>query len=106
VLKLNINKSLECPKCKGGYFNVKREATYLYSYKLESPSNEERNDNEEALPFLFDNREKIGSKEYLECEQCGTQYPCDLDQLNGKIHFTILQKAIRSDSSTTPQFLG
>lgn len=103
---MNINKSLECPQCGGNYFSVKREATYLYSYKLESPSNEERNDNEEALPFLFDNREKIGGKEYLECDKCRTQYPCELDQLAGKIHFTILQKAIRSDSAKTPEFLG
>ncbi len=103
---MNINKSLECPKCNGAYFNVKREATYLYTYKLETLSNEERNDNEEALPFLFDNREKIGSKEYLECEKCGAQYPCDLDELSGKIHFTILQKAIRSDSTSVPEFLG
>jgi DNA-directed RNA polymerase subunit RPC12/RpoP len=106
VLKLNIDKSIKCPKCSGEYFNVKREATYLYTYKLESPSNKERNDNEEALPFLFDNRERIDGKEYLECEKCGAQYPCELDQISSKIQFTILQKAIRSDSTRTPQFLG
>ncbi|MCM0649151.1 hypothetical protein NBE98_12270 [Clostridium swellfunianum] len=103
---MNINKTLECPACGGEYFSVKREATYLYSYKLEAPDNQERNDNEEPLPFLFDNREKIGSREYLECDKCKTQYPCELDQLGGKIHFTILQKAIRSDNTQTPQFLG
>lgn len=102
---MNIDKCLECPKCHGNYFKVKREATYLYSYELQPPSIENRNEGEEALPFLFDNREKIACKEYLQCDKCGTQYPCDLDELSGKIHFTILQKAIRSDFKTVPDFL-
>jgi hypothetical protein len=106
VLKLNIYRSLECPKCNGNYFEVKREATYLYTYKLETPPADNNSEDQEALPFLFDNREKIGSKEYLQCESCGTQYPCDLDELSGKIYFTILQKAIRSDSTEKPEFLG
>lgn len=100
---MNIDKTINCPKCGEGNFIIKREATYLYSYKLENSS--DRSD-EEALPFLFDNREKIHGKEYLQCENCQTQYPCNLDELNGKIHFTILQKAIRSDLNNPPQFLG
>lgn len=100
---MNINKSINCPKCSGNHFRIKREATYLYTYKIENASD---NGVEEALPFLFDNREKIDGKEYLECESCQTQYPCDLDEISGKIHFTILQKAIRSDTKSSPQFLG
>jgi len=106
VYGLNINKDLICPKCGGEYFNVKREATYLYTYKLQSPEIDERATNDSALPFLFDNREKVNGKEYLECERCKTQFPCDLDELSGKIHFTILQKAIRADHIDTVGFLG
>lgn len=103
---MNINETLICPKCNGVYFKVKREATYLYTYKLETPYTNERNTENESLPFLFDNREKIRSKEYLECETCRAQYACDLDELQNKIHFTILQKAIRSDFVNNPDFLG
>lgn len=103
---MNINESLKCPKCKGNKFEIKREATYLYTYKLDTPATQEHSKSESALPFLFDNREKIDSKEYLECAECKTRFPCDLDELSGKIHFTILRKAIRADHVTSPGFLG
>lgn len=103
---LNLTESLVCPKCNGTHFRIKREATYLYTYKLDTPSDEHRNAADESLPFLFDNREKIDGKEYLECESCKAQYPCDLDELHSKVHFTILQKAIRSDYVKSPDFYG
>ena len=103
---MNIDKSLVCQKCNGVYFKIRREATYLYTYTIDTPSTENSNENTEALPFLFDNREQVNSREYLECEQCGAKYPCALDELGGKIHFTILQKAIRSDYEPNPNFLG
>lgn len=103
---MNIDESLKCPNCNGLRFEVKREATYLYTYKIDTPSTSASNNEDASLPFLFDNREKIGGKEYLECEKCGSKYPCDLDELSNKIHFTILQKAIRSDNQINPQFLG
>jgi uncharacterized protein YbaR (Trm112 family) len=103
---MNINESLVCPKCNGTEFTVKREATYLYSYKLNTPISRELSDNEEALPFLFDNREQICDNEYLQCEKCGAQYPCDLEGAREKVHLTILQKAIRSYFENNPNFLG
>ena len=106
VLLLKLKENLICPNCSGIDFNVKREVTYLYSYKLDTPSSHTTSHNNEALPFLFDNREKVDDKEYLECQHCGNVFPCDLDELNDKIHFTILRKAIRSDHQKTPQYLG
>jgi len=103
---LKLKEDIICPKCGGLDFEVKREVTYLYSYKLETPSSEITSANKEALPFLFDNREKIDDKEYIECESCGNVYPCDLDELRDKIHFTIVRKAIRADHQKTPQYLG
>ncbi len=103
---MKIKESLICPKCSGIHFEVKREATYLYTYKLDTPDTEKWSKEEEALPFLFDNREEISSKDYLECEQCKERYSCDLDSQNSKIHFTILQKAIRGDYKNSPDFLG
>ncbi|NLY85137.1 MAG: hypothetical protein GX077_02135 [Tissierellia bacterium] len=102
---MDIDKSLICPKCNGVHFEIKRMATYLYTYKLDTPLTEEWSKEDEALPFLFDNRELLNSKEYVECKECGAQFPC---QLNGKgnIHFTILQKAIPSDLVKEPNFFG
>lgn len=102
---MKIEEPLVCPRCSGKHFSVKREATYLYTYKLETPDVENRTD-AEALPFLFDNREQTGSREYLQCEQCGAQYPCDIDREGRRIRFTILQKAIRADHQSEPEFLG
>lgn len=103
---MKIEESLICPKCNGHYFQVKREATYLYTYKLNTPDTEQWSENDEALPFLFDNREKISDKDYLECEECKEKYPCDLDSRESKINFTILQKAIRADYKNNPEFFG
>ncbi|WMM26442.1 hypothetical protein RBU61_07165 [Tissierella sp. MB52-C2] len=102
---MDINESLICPKCKGVYFEIKREATYLYTYKLETPLTKNWSDEDETLPFLFDNRELLSSNEYIECRNCGAIYPYDLYS-NNKIHFTIVQKAIRSDIIKEPEFLG
>lgn len=103
---MEINKSLSCTKCEGVHFEIKRMATYLYTYKLNTPLTEEWSKENEPLPFLFDNRELISSKEYLECKECGAQFPCDLYSKDTKVHFTILQKAIPSDYVKEPNYFG
>ncbi len=102
---MKIDEIPVCPSCGGQHFSVKREATYVYTYELETPDNE-NHITEEALPFLFDNREQTGNREYLQCTQCGAQYPCDLDRQHDHIRFTILRKAIRADHQSNPEFLG
>jgi hypothetical protein len=103
---LKIKESLICTKCNGNHFTVKREATYLYSYNLDTPDSGKWSKDPEALPFLFDNRELMESHEYLQCEQCGAKFPCSLDDRNSTINFTIESKAIRADHVTNPEFLG
>lgn len=103
---MDINQPLICPKCKGVYFEIKREATYLYSYKLDTPLTGEWSNKDDALPFLFDNRELLNSNEYIECTTCSKTFPYKLDNENNKIHFTIVQKAIRSDIVKEPEFFG
>ncbi|WP_406242075.1 hypothetical protein ACF3M2_14360 [Tissierella carlieri] len=102
---MDTNEYLVCTECKGVYFEIKREATYLYTYKLETPLTKNLSDKDEALPFLFDNRELLNSNEYIECRNCGAIYPYDLYS-NNNIHFTIVQKAARSDIIEEPEFLG
>ena len=103
---IDLKKSLTCPKCNGENFIIKREATYLYTYKINSQNFDETTKRAKTVPFLFDNREKEISREYIECETCGIKYLLSLDELKNEIDFTILQKAIRSDYIENPEFLG
>lgn len=103
---MELSDHLVCSKCKSKSFRVEREVTYLYSYKFSSDNLEEASNKTEALPFLFDNREKCDSHEYIICEDCGERYSISLEDRNKNIDLTILRKAIRSDSTIEPQFLG
>jgi hypothetical protein len=94
-----------CPVCKGSNFTAKYEATYVYSYRIDSDAPGEKNE-KEYLPFLFDNRELKEAKEYVECTGCGRQFRCTFSGDSKGIEFTILQKAIRSDFVNNPGFLG
>ncbi len=101
---MNIAENLLCPKCSNKKFTAKREVTYVYTYGVNTPNTNEASKDDDSLPFLFDNREKIKGLEYLQCDHCGTKYYCSFSQ--DKIDLTILQKAIRCDYKNTPEFLG
>jgi len=103
---MDLKKSLTCPKCGGKDFIIKREVTYLYTYKINSDNIQETNDRIESVPFSFDNREKENSNEYMECERCEAKYPMSLSDYSKQIDLTIIQKAIRSDYTENPEFLG
>lgn len=105
-IKLKIEQPLICPKCKGTHFTLKREAAYLYSYKIDTPQTEHRSKEEEGLSFLFDYREQLKDKEYLECEECRAKFPCELKLADEQVDFTILQKAVRSEFVENADFLG
>ncbi|MBU3146191.1 hypothetical protein [Clostridium sp. CF012] len=103
---MKINESLKCPKCKSENFEIKHEASYLYTYKIDLVNTNMEDEELENLPFLFDNREQTCFKEYIECSTCGTKYPCSIDKDNQTIDLTIMKKAIRADNVETPEFLG
>lgn len=102
---MDISQHLICPNCQGIYFELKQKSTYLYTYQLHTPLTDDSSIQDEPLPYLFDNRDKLSSNEYLQCKTCGDQYGCDLDNhIQGKL--TILKKAVRSSYTNTPEFLG
>jgi len=103
---LKINESLVCPKCNGENFEIKHEATYRYTYKIDTVNVYIDEEGLENLPFLFDNREQTCFKEYIECNQCGAKYPCSVDKSNQTIELTIMKKAIRADHVKNPEFFG
>ncbi|CUH93860.1 hypothetical protein [Herbinix luporum] len=66
-----------CPVCKSKNLFLKHEASYIYSYVLDSDAPGLKN----SLifsPFLYDKREQTSSKDYIECEKCNTRLPIDL----------------------------
>lgn len=95
---MHLNSSLRCPICNSDRFIIKHQATYTYSYKI-------GNDIPNNLSFEFDNRENGDSFQYIECENCKTKFPCDVDLSIDQLDFTILQKAIRSDYTDKPELL-
>ncbi|OGO76850.1 MAG: hypothetical protein A2Y23_08140 [Clostridiales bacterium GWB2_37_7] len=103
---MKIEQPLSCPKCKGTYFTLKREASYLYTYKINTPDIVQWSKEDDALSFLFDYREQLGDKEYLECEACKSKFPCDVRLADEHVDFTILQRAIRGEYAINADFLG
>lgn len=102
---MDLSDEITCPVCNKGSFVAKYEATYIYSYELDSdaPGKENR---DEFLPFLFDRRDIKDAKQYVECVNCGSKFPCNFNESDHGVLITILQKAIRSDHASNPEFLG
>jgi hypothetical protein len=66
-----------CPICKKSDLTLRYEASYIYSYVMDSDAPGLKN-TEEFLSFLYDKREQKDTRTYIECNQCGTQYPYTL----------------------------
>ncbi|MFL0247783.1 hypothetical protein [Candidatus Clostridium stratigraminis] len=105
-MEIGLQTLLKCPKCGSTNFELIREATYLYTYDLDSINNESWLTKEASYPFLFNNREQIKEEETLKCKNCSSAFPCSLNKDNKEMKLIILQKAIRSDFQENPQFLG
>lgn len=74
------NAKYICPICSSKKLTLRYEASYVYSYVIDSDAPGLKN-SEEFLSFLYDKREQKDTRTYVECNQCGTQYPYTL--LNG-----------------------
>lgn len=73
------DKKYTCPVCKSNNLYLKHEASYVYSYILDSDAPGSKN-TEIFSPFLYDRREQTSSSEYVECNNCKAKYPLDLLQ--------------------------
>lgn len=91
----NDLKTLICPLCNGQHFQIKYEATYVYSYEIDVDAPGNMN-TKEFLPFQYDNREQTDSCQYLQCQTCGEKYPCYLNDWKGDASMKYLQDVINS----------
>ena len=94
---------LVCPNCSGQDFLIKYEATYVYSYNIDSDAPGLKN-SEEFLPFLFDKREQKDANQFLECKNCGKHFPCYLNEWNGKASLQELQRAVNNNLNANKNF--
>lgn len=97
-----MNSLLVCPSCNGNKFLIKYQATYVYSYLVDSDAPGLRN-SEEFLPFMFDNREQTETKQFLECTTCGSKYKCYFNEWDKNIGIKALQDAICSSANSQTQ---
>ncbi|MCT4688129.1 hypothetical protein [Vallitalea sp.] len=102
---MNLNNSIHCPVCNSTNLIAKHQATFTYSYKIGTGDNNIPQ-NDKNLSFEFDTRENGDSFQYIQCVDCGTKFPCDFNLNPDQFDFTILQKAVRSDRTRKPEFLG
>lgn len=103
---MKLHHTIRCPQCSGENFTAKYESTYIYSYKIEPPENQDNNHENHTLPFLFDDREQKSSKQYIECDDCGAKYSCEFTLGSKQLDFTIVKKAIHSKYTERPEFWG
>lgn len=68
------NSQYICPICNSPALVLRYEASYCYSYVLDSDAPGLKNE-EEFLSYLYDKRELKDDRTFIECNQCGTQYP-------------------------------
>jgi transcription elongation factor Elf1 len=74
-MEMNMNnQTYNCPICNSADLMLRHEASYVYSYVLDSDA-PGRNNSEEFLSYLYDKREQKDSTDYIVCNKCGTKYP-------------------------------
>ncbi|HCC08193.1 MAG TPA: hypothetical protein DEP72_08580 [Clostridiales bacterium] len=95
---MEISNNLICPSCNNNDFIGKYEALYVYSYFIDSNAPGLKND-ENFYSFLYDKRELKGRKQYVECCNCGAQYPCDFTEGNKGVNSNTLKNIVNSNST-------
>jgi hypothetical protein len=70
------SKRYQCPVCDSKELIMRHEASYVYSYVIDNDAPGLMN-SDEFLSYLYDKRELKEARTYIECSNCGTQYPSD-----------------------------
>lgn len=96
------NHPVICPVCKDHRLILKYVATYEYSYTIDSNAPGIQN-TKELLSYMYDKREQKDTKQYIQCNTCGTNYPCYFDKWTGEINSQTIQNAINSAHSAKIQ---
>lgn len=96
----NRKETLICPRCNNDQFVLKYEASHIYSYIFDSDAPGLKN-SDEFLSFLYDRRELTSSDQYVECQSCGSRFPCSFNVWDTKTSLKALQEAISGASDNS-----
>ena len=94
---MSHSNDVACPVCNSGHLILKYEATYEYSYIIDSNA-PGLNNTKELLPYMYDSREQKDAKQYIECTTCKAHYPCYFEKWTEGINAETIQKAIDSSN--------
>jgi hypothetical protein len=86
---------ITCPACHGDAFKMKYRVSYEYSYIIDANAPGLKN-KKEFLPFLYDDREQKEAQQFLECSNCGAQYPCYFTEWEQGANIEALQRAVNA----------
>lgn len=89
----DMTETLICPVCRRNRFVLKYEASHVYTYAVDSDAPGRRN-TDEFLSFLYDGRELTKSDQYVECQACGTKFPCSFTVWDKSTGREALQEAL------------
>lgn len=84
-----------CPTCNSHKLILKYAAKYIYSYRLDADAPGHCN-TKEYYSYLYDQREQAEAENYIECADCGAQYPCILEQGGPGLDPRVLHKALEN----------
>ena len=89
-------KKTSCPVCGSSSLMMKYEASYVYSYAIDSDAPGTKNVNE-FLPYLYDEREQKDMRQYIECSKCGTQFPCYFHEWNPNMDASAIAEVLNQN---------
>lgn len=91
-MNFKIDNSLTCPSCHGSNFEIKQEATYVYTYNVNSKviGIQDEIIECEKSPYTFDNREQVSENKFIICKDCGESYSFFIDKIDGKVTITLI----------------
>ncbi|HHU74695.1 MAG TPA: hypothetical protein GXZ28_08775 [Clostridiales bacterium] len=72
----NNNKYI-CPVCKSKDLTLRYEASYVYSYIIDSDAPGLKN-RDAFQSYKYDKRELKSDRDYIECNHCRSQFPSSL----------------------------
>jgi len=88
---------LTCPNCHSSDLVIRLEASYVYSYALDSDAPGRKN-TDEFLSFMYDDRDQKEIKQYVECISCGRQFTCYFNTWDKNNSLKELQNTINKAS--------
>ncbi len=89
-MDLRAENSLVCPKCHRKNFEIKKKATYVYTYNVDSNNLQAEILETAESPYLFDNREKVSESKYIVCKSCGESYSFFINKDDEKLTVTLI----------------